>query len=449
MEVTVQDMMQARDRRAETQRALLRQYGQTLLCFTLNIPGPVKDSGLIRQGFALGQRALRQAFLRANVRPLHQEERLAFTGCEAFYVLPLSPLEAKRLVSDIEEGSRLGRLFDMDVLRPDGAKVDRQEIGLPGRRCLLCGESAQACARSRAHALADLRGETERILKEAVRSALSRRIARLSVQALLCEVNATPKPGLVDRLNTGSHRDMDIFTFAASTAALYPYFLRCAEIGMDTSSRPAAETFAALRLPGRIAEGEMLDATGGVNTHKGAIFSLGILAAAAGRAGHAGSISADAVLAESREMTAGLTRRDFASLPPEGTRTSGQRLFLQYGITGVRGEAEQGFPLVALYGLPKLREGMKAGLGLNSAGCAALLAIMAHNTDTNVVHRSSLETQKKVAARAAALLEREPFPSEASLAAFDRELIRENISPGGSADLLALCYFLYFLEEDL
>ena len=74
---------------------------------------------------------------------------------------------------------------------------------------------------------------------------------------------------------------------------------------------------------------------------------------------------------------------------------------------------------------------------------------MAHNTDTNVVHRSSLETQKKVAARAAALLERKPFPSEASLAAFDRELIRENISPGGSADLLALCYFLYFLEEDL
>ena len=133
MDVTVQDMMEARERRAQRQRELLAEYGQTLLCFTLNIPGPEKDGALIRQGFRLGQRRLRQGFLRLGIQPLHQEESLGFTGCEAFYVLPLAPLEIKRMTADIEQADEVGRLFDLDVLRPDGSKVDRREIGLPER----------------------------------------------------------------------------------------------------------------------------------------------------------------------------------------------------------------------------------------------------------------------------------------------------------------------------
>ena len=154
MDVTVLDMMEARDRRAQRQRELLAEYGQTLLCFTLNIPGPEKDSPLIRQGFRLGQRRLRQGLLRLGAAPLHQEESLCFTGCEAFYVLPAAPLDIKRVTADIEQADSVGRLFDMDVLRPDGSKVERQEIGLPERACLICGQEAKACARSRAHTVA-------------------------------------------------------------------------------------------------------------------------------------------------------------------------------------------------------------------------------------------------------------------------------------------------------
>ncbi|MBR1408461.1 MAG: triphosphoribosyl-dephospho-CoA synthase CitG [Clostridia bacterium] len=447
MEVTVPDMMEARERRASRQRELLTQYGETLLCFTMNIPGPVKDSPLIRSGFALGRQRLRQAFLRLGIRPLHEEEDLSFTGCEAFFVLPLPALQVKRMAADIEEDSLLGRLFDLDVLRPGGVKVERQEIGLPGRRCLLCGNPAQVCARSRAHALSSLQAKTHEILEDAVQQAVCRRIAQLSVRALLYEVNVTPKPGLVDRANAGSHRDMDIFTFAASACALYPYYYRCAQIGFETASLAAPETFAALRAAGRMAEGEMLEATGGVNTHKGAIFSLGLLAAAAGRTKELEAIPADRILSECRAMTAGLTAADFAVLTPDTAQTAGQRLYLQFGLTGVRGEAEQGFPLVALHGLPKLREGIAAGLSPNDAGCAALLSIMAHNTDTNILHRGGMGALERVRQSAASLLEREPFPSAASVAALDEELIRENISPGGSADLLALCFFLYFLEE--
>ena len=447
MDVTVADMMRARDRRAERQRELLSRYGGALLCFTMNIPGPVKDSELIRRGFRLGQRALRLAFLRRGIRPLHEEETLGFTGCEAFYALPLPPEEAKRLAAEIEEADALGRLFDLDVLRPDGTKAERQEIGLPGRKCLLCGLPAQVCARSRTHSVAELQAKTRQILGEAVRRAVSERIASLSGRALLFEVNTTPKPGLVDRMNNGSHRDMDIYTFTASTAALQPYFARCAEIGWDTAEEPAEETFRRIRPEGMRAEGMMLEATGGVNTHKGAIFSLGILAAAAGRLGAVGPVPAERVLSEAKAMCRGLVERDFAGLTEENAKTAGQRLYLRHGITGVRGEAEGGFPLVSGAGLPKLREGLSAGLPMNDAGCAALLAMLARGTDTNVVHRGGLSRAREVSARAEAILREEPFPSRETLERFDRELTEENLSPGGTADLLALTYFLYFLEE--
>ena len=134
--------MEARDRRAQRQRELLAEYGQTLLCFTLNIPGPEKESPLIRQGFRLGQRRLHQGFLRLGIQPVHHEEELRFTGCEAFYVLPAAPIDVKRMAADIEQANAVGRLFDMDVLRPDGSKVERQEIGLPERTCLICGKEA-------------------------------------------------------------------------------------------------------------------------------------------------------------------------------------------------------------------------------------------------------------------------------------------------------------------
>ena len=447
MEVTVQDMMEARDRRAQRQRELLAEYGQTLLCFTLNIPGPEKESPLIRQGFRLGQRRLHQGFLRLGIQPVHQEEELRFTGCEAFYVLPAAPIDVKRMAADIEQANAVGRLFDMDVLRPDGSKVERQEIGLPERTCLICGKEAKACARSRTHTVAELRARTDDILKHAVRKDKTNTIARIACQALMYEVLTTPKPGLVDRLNNGSHKDMDVFTFAASTISLYPYFEECAAIGADTAANPAKEMFSLLRLPGRMAEGVMLETTEGINTHRGAIFSIGILSAAAGRL-PSSQWKIDLLLDVCAEMTEGLTERDYAGLTPDMARTFGQKLYLEQGITGVRGEAERGFPLVREHGYPKLKAGLSKGLSMNSAGCAALLALMAHNVDTNVIHRGGLEGQRQTAAAAKGLLEQEVWPSWAALAEFDQELIGQNISPGGSADLLAMCYMLLFLEEE-
>ena len=95
-----------------------------------------------------------------------------------------------------------------------------------------------------------------------------------------------------------------------------------------------------------------------------------------------------------------------------------------------------------------MKEGIRRGLGLNDAGCAALLAILADTLDTNLVARSDLKTQQEVAGRIRTLLQEDPYPNRETIERIDQEFITRNLSPGGSADLLAVCYLLYFLEKE-
>jgi len=448
MEASMKQILEARERRARRQRQLLTQYDKPLLCFTMNIAGPVKNSPLIRRGFRLGKRLLEQQLQVHRGGILHFEERCEDTGNEAIYILSCDALTAKKIGIIIEDHTPAGRLFDMDVLRPDGSKVDRQELGLEPRKCLICGGRAAVCSRSRAHSLETLRQRTEEILETALLDYESNLAARLACQALLYEVAVTPKPGLVDRANNGSHTDMDFFTFQASAAALWPYFAQCARIGGETRDLLPEQTLDRLRTPGMLAEGEMLHATGGVNAHKGAIFSLGLLCAALGRMGWEYADKPQWLLYECAQMTAGLVRKDFAGVSEENAVTNGQKLYVQWGITGVRGQAEAGFPAVGKVGLPKLEEGLARGLSVNDAGAAALLAMLAAATDTNLIARSDVETQQRIALETAIWLQKDPFPEIHLLERMDREFIRRNLSPGGTADLLAMTFFLHFLKAE-
>ena len=192
----------------------------------------------------------------------------------------------------------------------------------------------------------------------------------------------------------------------------------------------------------------MLDATHGINTHKGAIFSIGITCAALGRLDRSLWKDSARVLAEVSAMTKGLTAQDFAGVTAETAVTAGQKLYVQYGITGVRGQVEAGLPAVLEHGLPALEQGLAQGYDINRAGCGALLAILAHSTDTNIIARSSRKRQLALVDELNALLAQTPYPDEALLAALDDRFIAEHLSPGGSADLLALTYLLHFFRTD-
>lgn len=326
--------------------------------------------------------------------------------------------------------------------------MDREELALPGRRCLICGGPAKVCSSRRSHSVPELQARTTEILTAELDAWDAATAARQAVRALLYEVNTTPKPGLVDRRNSGSHQDMDSFTFMSSAAALYPYFEACTAVGRKTGTQPAPETFRALRPLGCEAEGEMLDATNGVNTHKGAIFSIGIVCAALGRMDRSAWSDPEQIMTEVKAMTAGLTAQDFSGVTEENAVTAGQKLYVRYGITGVRGQAEAGFPAVLQHGLPVLEQGLALGYDLNRAGCAALLAILANSTDTNMIARSSRERQSAWAEHLQTMLTETPYPDEAALTELDDRFIAEHLSPGGSADLLALSYLLYFLKTE-
>ena len=435
--VDVAAVLAARDCRAQRQRELREQYGVPLISFTMNIAGPIKRTALIERGFDLGLARLEGQLCACRARVLHRETVREDTGCEAFYAVDLSAPRLKALCVALEECDELGRLFDLDVLDADGIKLARSEE----RCCLICGSVGKGCARSRAHSVEELQHRTEEILCRAIEEHEQTRIGELACRALLYEACTTPKPGLVDRCNSGSHTDMDLFTFMAGAAALQPYFARCAAIGRETAKKPPQDTFSSLRSAGRLAEGEMLRATGGVNTHKGAVFIMGVVCAALGRLGRDAWSDAGKILGECAAMTAEVTVE-----LERAADTAGERFYRDYGLRGIRGEVEDGFPTVEKAGFPALERALVDGKSLEQAGCEALLALMAVCEDTALVHRVGYAGWQEVKLRAEQLLQE--GVTRQSLERFDRDMMARNASPGGSADLLALCWLLHFLKEE-
>lgn len=443
--VSLMEVLVARERRAERQQELLAKFQRPLISFTMNIAGPVKNSPDIKRGFELGKHLLEQELALFHMESLYFEEISFSTGNEALYVIDSDPIELKRLTTELEDRYPIGRLFDLDVIRENGEKVDREELGLEGRKCLLCGKPAKECSRSRTHSVEELQKKTREILRNALEESDAKKAAELACRALLYEVSTTPKPGLVDCNNNGSHKDMDIFTFIDSANALRPYFEFCARIGRQTDYLPARETFTRIRKEGMGAEQTMFHATKGVNTHKGAIFSMGVVCAALGRLSREEWKQTEVILNECSNMTKGLVEADFRNVDENTAITNGQKFYVKYGITGIRGQVEEGFPAVRFHGFPTLLKGLEDGKSINEAGCAALLAIMVNSDDTNLIARSDVDTQREVVEEVRELLRENPYPDKEMLENLDRQFIEKNLSPGGSADLLAICYLLYFL----
>ena len=278
-------------------------------------------------------------------------------------------------------------------------------------------------------------------------------VSSAAVWAMMSEAAVTPKPGLVDRANSGAHRDMDFFTLIDSVTALLHWFRDCALAGFDSGSGVRGEPqtpqalFEALRLQGRTAEALMEKATGGINTHRGYIFCLGLLSAAYGRlAGKTEKPDLDGVINFSGAMTIAL-EEDFSGLPEKGKLSHGEAVYSQSGIHGIRGEASRGFPSVTEHALPLLRRLLGQGCSLNDAGIAVLLDLITHAEDTNLIHRGGVGVFRSIQEDIRRFLSSDPGIEAIREKAFllDREFISGNLSPGGSADLLGTTFFLYRL----
>lgn len=259
----------------------------------------------------------------------------------------------------------------------------------------------------------------------------------------LLEVASHPKPGLVTARSNGSHSDMDIKTFMVASAAIAPCLYQCAEAGMRHQGS-ARDLLRPVREIGCRYEGLLLAATGGVNTQRGFLFSAGVLSAAAGRlARDRASLEVDALFSLAAAMTDGLCARELESVGDREAGTAGEWLYQRYGVRGIRGEVEAGFPTVVEAGLPAFRSARSKGASLEEALIHTLISLMAACEDTTLLWRGGFEALEFVRGKARDALRLGGALTPAGMAAIhqlDTECITRNLSPGGSADLLAVTY---------
>ena len=465
--VSLEEMLAARDRRVEAQREMLEYLKNQvaseneiddacLVSFTLNIPGDIKRTPMTRLLFDRGleelNRIIGNNLSQCDCRIIDKRITDEKTGSEAllsigqknnsYEVLKSKEDIAKTIkgfLETVEESFPAARLFDFDVIDISGEKLSR----VVPRRCLICDEPAHACARSRAHGLDAVQEKVKELLAEFCADALG----EMGREALIMEIHTTPKPGLVDENNNGAHSDMDISLFEKSIDAIAPYLREAAWLGINSGDLSIDE----LRKQGIIAERNMFLATGGVNTHKGIIYSMGLLLFGMGRTLVTGDNSV--------EIATSLAKEDADERLAEaliGQESNGSKVYSNYGAKGAVGEAVSGFPMAKL-----CRDRMLHYLKtipechLTLAGTFSLIDVMSIMEDTNLLHRGGmegLEYVKREAGRISKLLaEADPGDEYTSLTlaieSFDDELIKRNLSPGGSADMLALGYLLIIWEK--
>lgn len=443
--VHVEDMMLCRERRMHRQEEMREIYGCPLISFGLNIAGPVKHTPLIERGFVQAVRKIKETLALYQIPIVAERELRTITGCEWLCACEGEAVQLKRLACLLEEADDFGRLLDIDILTAEGEKLDREIIGLPPRRCLLCDEVATVCARSRTHTADALFKRSNRLILDHLLGAFACEIGEMAQKSLLQEAITTPKPGLVDANNSGAHRDMDLTHFIKSACALRPYFEECVHLGAKGADEEATVTMENLRTAGRRAEQIMLKATGGINTHKGALYGMGILCGAAGRLFMKDEPRNAAALFETGGQIARREIDPIKTLATLPCATNGLKQYALHGVLGARGEAASGFPSAAEVGVPAFKAALKEGLSLNEACVRTLLHLMACVEDTNVLKRAGFERAKQLTEELRQLIKTKPTLE--TVRALDEALIAENISPGGCADLLSFTLFAFDYEN--
>ncbi|UTW06944.1 triphosphoribosyl-dephospho-CoA synthase [Pseudomonas benzenivorans] len=266
---------------------------------------------------------------------------------------------------------------------------------------------------------------------------LSEVLADLAVDALIDEADLSPKPGLVDRRGSGAHTDLHLGLMHASALSLWPTFKAMADAALHFGeiAQPLRETLGRL---GREGEVDMLGITQGVNTHRGAIWAMGLVTAAAAL--------------DWREATPAAVTLRAARIALIGDRAAphcdashGAQVCRLYGVRGAREEAQLGFPAVMQLGLPQLLGSRAAGAGEQNARLDSLLAIMTTLSDTCVLYRAGLAGLSSMQSGARAVLQAGGCASldgRRRLRELDSDMLRLRASPGGAADLLAVTLFL-------
>lgn len=485
----------------------------SLLSFSLNLAGPHKRGPLADFFFAAALTLLVDELSRRFGKLKEPLIRAGRAGAWALLEVPTDAQSCKAFCLELEDGLPAGLLWDLDVYVPEtGQKLSRSTLGWAERPCLICGRKVSFCARSRAHSWQDLERESRRLMKEALLSEAADALWLAAEKSLFYEALATPKAGLVDRLDQGAHTDMDIYSFVDSSLALGPSLRKFIEAGMASSvNRDNSDkigTFKTLAVLGQQAERSMFRASGGVNTQQGLIFSLGFLLFAAGQRLRERVEALDRAFEqrESEELHQDVTQALF----PTATELATGASALATSFLDWRGDSEEsrqrGARAAVLSGyrealsaLAILRRERAEGGDEDESSLAALLYLMSCIEDSNILRRAALrqhaqaqedgekagsgeskgaktweetshgekvsgenlegkkarelswavqEELRQLKKRAAEILNLPRKERAGACCLWNQELCRKGLSPGGAADQLALTRFFDFLEVE-
>ncbi|GGC83541.1 2-(5''-triphosphoribosyl)-3'-dephosphocoenzyme-A synthase [Thalassobacillus devorans] len=260
-------------------------------------------------------------------------------------------------------------------------------------------------------------------------------LSELAVKALIEEAELTPKPGLVDRKDSGAHNDLNFEKMIVSANSLKSTFR---DIGIAAFlKKPSQELRESIAEIGRHGEKKMFEATGGTNTHKGAIWALGLLVASI--AGQSQRTSLERIANFAGEIACFIDRK------ATQTSTNGYNVQKRFGVQGARGEAQQGFPHVMEVALPVLREARERGLTETLARLETLIHLIARVDDTCILHRGGMDALTSAQKSAETIIRLggvSTLEGWRGLDQLEKTLLSYNASPGGSADLLAVVLFL-------
>jgi holo-ACP synthase CitX len=406
-------LLAARDAR---QAALDRELGggRTLVALSLGVPGHDKAPPGAAALFAWACLAVAEAFPGARL-VARRDDAL---GPFATWTVPGEAKGAKLRCVAIESSRPAARLVDLDVYAGDGAPVDRAALQLPPRACLCCAEPARECIRLGRHPFPELVGQARTLLAERLS-----RLAGALVEGLRSELHLTPKPGLVDRDDCGSHPDLSLQLMERSIDLVGAH--------LTALGASLARGEPLWRQVGLAEESERaMRAELGTNTHKGAAFLGGVLLAALERtaSGEEGEVSS-AVAVVAREVS--------VLAAPRGTHGAEARE--RFGVGGIVGEAERGLPALFEVALPAFRAARARGADAQAASFATLARLMQSVEDTTALHRcgpAGLARLREDGARLEQLVEEGahlPF-----LRGCNARYRRMNLTMGGVADLLGL-----------
>lgn len=426
------------DTAAARQRKLGAEFRRPQLALALSSRCGISSPRAVQRALDTGCAELERRLLCSKYKLLRKEYVLTPNGECVIYVVDASARELKSLCVSFQRTHPLGGLFELEVF---DARLSRLP-DIPADGAGICAEASLTCSAP------SMPISTGNILTDRFLEADSRTVMALAAKSLRYAAWTDPKPGLADLSGCGAGRAANMQLSMSSISVIAEHFRRFFLIGAETAGLTPEQTFSRLRAEGLLAERDMLEATGGVSTHKGAIFLLGVLCGALGRRWKPSGLCRDAgtVFTDCAEMCGPVLCAELCALRRGGASTVGERIYLEHGCRGARGTVIDGFSIISGVSLPILRHGTALGKETLSAGRSALLHLIVSADDSSMLGSCAPEDCARLRAQLRQLLRDDPYPLEDTVRLLDSEFEQCGAAPRGCGALLAVTYFAFLLE---